>query len=84
MIYLLYQGLTANKVGWLIAPLLKNLERLEYHPGFPNGKNLKCPVFLQDKFEYIKSIKNSIPTFVIKMVSPTVEFPESDICNLIE
>ena len=80
----IHQGLTAKNIGWLIQPLLDNLERLKYHPGFPNGKNLQCPIFTQDKMKYIKAIKSSIPSFKLQMVSPGESFPPNDIFEIIE
>ena len=45
-----------------------NLHRLYHHPGFPNGENLACPIFQQDKFNYIRSIPlESIPTLRIEI-----------------
>lgn len=43
-----------------------NLQRLYHHPGFPNGEQLSCPIFQQDKFNYIRSIPLlTIPTLQI-------------------
>jgi hypothetical protein len=28
--------------------------RLKYHPGFPNGVQLQCPIFSQDKWKYLE------------------------------
>ena len=33
--------------------LVSEIQRLKYHRGFPYGNHLKCPVFLQDKYEYL-------------------------------
>ena len=30
--------------------------RLHDHPGFPNGSNLLCPVFTQDKYKYLEAL----------------------------
>jgi hypothetical protein len=49
-----------------MSELVKELLRLEYHPGFPNGKSLRCPVFLQDKYCYLKFLKDLVnPTFKV-------------------
>jgi hypothetical protein len=58
-----------------------NLQRLYHHPGFPNGERLSCPIFQQDKFNYIRSIPlESIPTLKIEFESEGLpEFSESEI-----
>jgi hypothetical protein len=39
------------------------------HRGFPLGKNLKCPVFTQDKFEYIRGCSHiTIPTLKLPLL----------------
>jgi len=49
----------------------ENLQRLYHHPGFPNGDQLSCSIFQQDKFEYIRSIPyQTIPTLKID-IQPT-------------
>ncbi len=48
----IHQGL--ETLGWDMRELYKiELPRLYYHPGFPTGKQLLCPVFTQDKFRYL-------------------------------
>ena len=39
---------------WNCADVVRALLRLESHPGFPNGIELSCPIFLQDKQKYIE------------------------------
>lgn len=42
------------------------LYRLCYHIGFPEGVNLKCPIFLQNKCAYGYGISNySLPSLVV-------------------
>lgn len=36
---------------------IKQLQRLKYHPGFPSGDQLMCPVFLQDKIKYLRTLE---------------------------
>jgi len=35
---------------------LREYQRLTYHPGFPSGDQLRCPVFTQDKHVYIRAL----------------------------
>jgi len=65
-----HQGLL--EVGIDIEPifLYTELKRLTYHIGFPNGEQLSCPIFTQDKGFYLdiltkKSLCN--PTFFIEI-----------------
>lgn len=49
-----HQGL--ERLQWNMSELLEQLKRLKDHNGFPNGNQLECPIFTQDKFEYIKAV----------------------------
>jgi len=65
----LHQSVLERNIGWTIEDLLINLERLKYHRGFPSGEQLACPVFTQDKYDYISRISEySIPTMKIPIV----------------
>ena len=58
-------GRGVNGYDWTIRNIFDNLFRLECHLGYPMGKYLKCPVFTQNKYEYIKHIqKHCIPTYM--------------------
>lgn len=51
-----HQGEGIRALGWHMTILDVNLQRLKYHKGFPTGIELTCPVFLQNKYEYLKSL----------------------------
>jgi hypothetical protein len=57
---------------WNVAELHVALQRLRYHPGFPHGAELDCPVFLQHKYAYLLGVR--------QFVKPTVavQFPPLD------
>ena len=63
-----HQGKSLNncgQLGWNMADLESQLQRLYNHPGFPNGIQLSCPVFLQDKGEYLMNVPEYCnPTFL--------------------
>jgi hypothetical protein len=66
----IHQSILDRNIGWHIDDLLMNLERLKFHKGFPSGAQLACPVFTQDKYEYISQIVGySIPTIKLPIVS---------------
>jgi hypothetical protein len=44
----------------MMVDLKKQLQRLYFHPGFPNGDKLQCPIFTQDKFRYITYCNKTI------------------------
>jgi hypothetical protein len=48
---------------------MMEIQRLEYHPGFPAGINLRCPVFTGDKFTYINAAKEyyTIPSLKVPL-----------------
>lgn len=59
-----HQGLEDRK--WYMNDLYSQLERLYYHPGFPHGEQLFCPIFTQNKIQYIRAMEPAglcIPTF---------------------
>lgn len=59
--------------GWSCIELGFELRRLSNHRGFPTGDKLNCPIFLQDKFEYITRLHTwSLPTLKIDLVESTV------------
>lgn len=65
----IHQSLLDRNIGWQIDDLLINLERLKFHKGFPTGAQLACPVFTQNKFDYISRIAGySIPTMKVPLV----------------
>lgn len=67
----IHQALIGRNLGWCIDDLLSNLERLKYHKGFPSGEQLSCPVFTQDKYDYITRIAGySIPTMKVPIKEP--------------
>lgn len=37
-----------------VEELYDEFSRLKYHPGFPMGVQLKCPIFTQDKWKYLE------------------------------
>ena len=73
----IHQSLLDRNIGWRIDDLLANLERLKFHPGFPYGEQLSCPVFTQDKYQYISQIAGySIPTMKVPIVEST-KYPDN-------
>ena len=55
--------------------IIGELQRLKYHRGFPFGSFLHCPVFLQDKFEYLSVLQKC------GMCNPTLKVNRSDWLN---
>ena len=55
--------------------IIGELQRLKYHRGFPFGSFLRCPVFLQDKFEYLSVLQKC------GMCNPTLKVNRSDWLN---
>jgi hypothetical protein len=45
------------------------LERLRYHPGFPTKLQVGCPIWTQDKFDYLKRLPADkiMPTYKINI-----------------
>jgi hypothetical protein len=59
-----HQGLP----NWNAGDVAVELQRLHGHPGFPNGLNLCCPVFLQHKFHYLLGLRQYVnPTLTVQL-----------------
>ena len=53
---------------WKPVDCMNEIRRLEYHPGFPAGINLRCPVLNGDKFAYISAAKPlTIPSLQVPL-----------------
>jgi len=63
------------------------LQRLSNHIGFPTGLNLSCPIFLQDKLSYIRSLPQHhvIPSYCVSLplVTPLRDFEEVGLINFL-
>jgi len=51
-----HQSLRLHNLYWYMPEALREYQRLTYHPGFPSGEQLRCPVFTQDKLVYIRAL----------------------------
>lgn len=61
-----HQGM--ETLGWSMESLYKiQMMRLYFHPGFPTGNQLVCPVFTQNKFRYLSCLG--------KLANPTLKVP---------
>jgi len=64
------QGRSSHGLIWCMRDMLEQLNRLYYHAGFPNGQQLMCAVFTQNKGEYMNKLNEgclSIPTLIIDL-----------------
>jgi len=60
---------------WPINLYLRNLDMLQFHLGYPMGKFIICPVFKQQKMEYLNILRNySTPT--IATIFPSLSYYE--------
>jgi hypothetical protein len=50
-----------------VTTLYKKLLRLYHHTGFPAGNQLLCPIFTQNKFEYLAPMRRN------KIINPTLK-----------
>ena len=67
--FILCQGIHCQMFGiWKPNDCVEEIKRLEYHTGFPSGKNLHDPVFNGDKFDYLCAISEFCnPSFKIPL-----------------
>ena len=64
-----HQG--TESFGWKIDNIYSELNRLRHHVGFPSMEQWGCPIFTQDKWNYIKALpaEMKMPTFKIPLSS---------------
>jgi len=61
----LHCGMTAD---WRTDDCVEQLQRLQFHPGFPSRNKLLCPAFTGNKMDYLLGAPNStLPSFMIKL-----------------
>ena len=61
----IHQGL--EQLCWNMEDLYIEVQRLYRHYGYPNGKNLTCPIWTQNKFDYLIAITK------YEMCNPTIK-----------
>ena len=67
-----HQGMWSS--GGSVEEIYKEFARLKYHPGFPMGGRTHCPIFTQDKWQYLEHLSALSIHKSCKVVIP----PESD------
>ena len=50
-----------------IQEIFEQVFRLKYHPGFPSGIKLWCPIFMQDKWKYLQHVPATMRTCKIEI-----------------
>jgi hypothetical protein len=55
--------------------IYEQVQRLKYHTGFPSLEKLECPIFRQDKFEYLQHLPDHMiaRTHMIPMIEEVEE-----------
>ena len=51
-----HQGLRSHGISWDMTVYMKQLQRLKFHVGFPCRDQLRCPIFTQDKYQYLQNL----------------------------
>lgn len=62
-----HQGL--EHFGWSVVAIYEEVKRLTYHPGFPSLKKIGCPIFRQDKWDYLQHLNAK------EMTAPSIKIP---------
>lgn len=71
-----HQGIIFH-LKWRADILAAELLRLYEHQGFPTGEGLKCPIFLQNKFQYLSFIDLYVnSTYLIPLDREFIESEE--------
>ena len=66
------ENLTSQGKSWDLQLYQQQLNRLKFHPGLTMGDFLDCPVFLQDKYEYLTHLNFG------EYCNPTFKFDRTD------
>ena len=78
----LHQGLSNKdelQMGWNMKELYAEVRRLANHPGYPSGIKLQCPVFTQNKYNYLKAIPSFVnPTLCIPIWYTNAPYPQNN------
>ena len=61
-----------DRLNWSMTTLYNEVLRLQAHNGFPSGPELECPIFTQNKIEYIRCL---LP---LQMANPTLKINFND------
>ena len=65
----IHQGL--EDMHWRMNELYEEVQRLHKHAGYPNGQHLRCPIWTQDKYDYLVALSaenKCNPTVRIELV----------------
>jgi len=78
------RGNDINRLMWTANEYVDKLQLLQYHLGYPNGRYLFCPVYLQDKFMYLTHLqKYCTPSLSIEIPQERPFTPNDDDTNTI-
>ena len=69
-----HQGLRSHGISWDMEDYLQQLQRLKFHVGFPSGEQLSCPVFTQNKFQYLRHLGDMANNTFILPLTPYGEY----------
>jgi len=71
----IHQGM--ETAGGSVQHIYNECARLKYHPGFPSGVQLQCPIFSQDKWKYLQDIPATMRTCKVSLAEGSEEDTES-------
>ena len=71
---------TSAAFNWGINSILAEFQRLKDHQGFPNGDQIDCPIFTQDKWNYIQALNDATDGITMPIhkipISPDMDMAE--------
>lgn len=67
-----HQGTSSQNVpqmGWNMEQLQHEVQRLSQHNGFPSGEGVNCPIFTQNKGDYLSAVPDFVnPSLLVPLV----------------
>jgi hypothetical protein len=77
-----HQGLRTHMLFWDMTVLTNELQRLKYHVGFPSGDQLRCPIFTQQKYQYLYSLETMANNTLCVPLTSSGQYDESTLSNI--
>ena len=71
-----HQGLRSHAVAWNMKIYMQQLQRLQFHVGFPSNNQVSCPVFTQDKYQYLKHLGDMANNTFVAPITSDGEYDE--------
>jgi len=77
-----HQGLRSHALAWDMQDYVQQLQRLQFHVGFPSGDQVFCPVFTQDKYQYLRHLGDMANNTFVVPLTPDGEYDDETLAEI--